>query len=193
MTERTLIRINLDPPQDIARLNGIDDELAVRIVACRKLGTLFIGPEDLTQVEGINLEMAFRMAEEIDWEAPRPARRRFYTARKHRRIKKNWTDAALHSLAALALFWLLAARVLPMLSLATVIGSSGSGWIMAHILGALGLAVLFMLLSSITSAALALSRQPNRAHKSKRVRSAFSLLAVISLLLSLVLSAMMEL
>ncbi len=193
MNERTLIRINLDPPKDIARLNGIDEELAARIVAYRKLGMLFIGPEDLTQVEGIDLEMAFRMAEEIDWEAPRPARRRFYVARKRRRLKRDYVSTGLHGTAALALFWLLVVRVMPMLALSMAIGRSGSGWALAIILGTLGMAVFFMLLGSVSSAMLALSRQLNRTRKSIRVRSAFSLLAVVSLLLSLVVSAMMEL
>ncbi len=190
-----LVRINLDPPQEIARLNGLNEELAGRIVACRQSGYLFIGPEDLTQVEGIDLEMAFRMAGEIDWEAPQPPVRAHAhpQMRQHKRVRLNWSAASFHSLAMVILFWLLVARVLPMMALAITIGYAGQGWPMAHILGMLVLAVFFMLLGSLTSAMLALSRQASRARKGIRVRSVFSLLAVASLLLALAMSAVMQL
>ncbi len=194
MSEKTLVRINLDPLQEIARLDGIDTELAGRIVACRLAGFLFIGPEDLTQVEGIDLEMAFRMAREIDWEAPRPARPKVRPARKQKHVKLHWGAAAFHGVAATpALLWLLIARVLPMLALAVMIGWSGSGWLLAGIMSALVLAVMFMLLGSLTSAMLALSRQPNRLRRGKRARTMFSMLAVISLLLALTMSAILNL
>jgi len=193
MAEKTLIRINLDPAQTLARLDGIDEELAQRIVACRKSGYEFIGPEDLTQVEGIDLSMALRLSGEIDWESPQPSRTLVLPIRPQKHIPLNWPGAAFHSTSILVLFWLLVARVLPMLSPAITIGRLGQGWLMAYILSALMLAVLFMLLGSLTSTMLSLSRRPDRTRRGIRARSAFSLLAVASLLAALALSAVLGL
>ncbi len=181
------------PHKHSLELNGIDEELAERIVACRKSGYEFIGPEDLTQVEGIDLSMALRLSGEIDWESPQPARTLVLPIRPHQHIPLNWPGAAFHSTAILVLFWLLLTRVLPMLSPAIVIGLSGDGWLMAYILSALVLAVLFMLLGSLTSTMLSLSRRPDRTRRGIRARSTFSMLAVVSLLAALALSAILEL
>jgi DNA uptake protein ComE-like DNA-binding protein len=53
MTENPLVKINIDPPEKIAKLYGIGSKTALLIVKGRKEIGAFHGPDDLAKVKGI--------------------------------------------------------------------------------------------------------------------------------------------
>src|SRR5687767_5606202 len=65
-----LVRINIDPVEDIEQLYGIGRKLAERVVSYRQTQHYFQTPEDLAKVDGLSLQLAVTISPHIDWQLP---------------------------------------------------------------------------------------------------------------------------
>ena len=94
----SLIKINIDPPNEIAKLHGIGIVLAKRICRFRENKGFFRSPESLAKVKGINLDFAIMLGTKIDWQLPISA---------NSKKERDWEIALFFGVYSLMISWLL--------------------------------------------------------------------------------------
>ena len=117
--EAPLVKINTDPPEELAKLYHVGPTLAQAIVAKREEHGYFKGPEDLARVEGITPSHASTLAPHIDWRAP---------AEPEPPKKPEWAGALLALIMMAPLVWLLVSYVLTDVPIALQHQKLGEPW-----------------------------------------------------------------
>ncbi len=169
-----LVNINTSTAKEIATLYDIDTILAERIVRYRQEYGYFRSPEDLTQVEGIELRHAVTLAPHIDWSIPEPPE-----APKQR----EWGSAAIYLVVALALSWLLTQLALPdwLAALRTYDPRDSYDLRLLWIVTLVVAALTCFIISALTKIVQFLTRNHERARRFSRLSLTWAGLGFVSL------------